>query len=263
MKAPDMHIHTLHSHDSEESMEAYCEKAVALGLPYVCFTDHVDWLSDGSPREKNKKTYHPQAFFASLSKARKQYAGKLHILAGAEFGEPASHRLQLQQIRAYPYDMIMGSIHFLGDMLVDCCEELGWPMERMYQRYWDEMEKTVDLGGFDVIAHMDFPIRKWKELWYHPPQMKRMMKKIVRSGLVLEINTSALRKGESHAWMPGRELLTLYRQAGGTHVTLGSDAHSVADLCAGFVETMELVDDLGLCAGIVKQHVFVPFKDLC
>ena len=79
MKEPDMHVHTLHSHDSEETMEAYCEKAVSLGLPYLCFTDHVDWMPDGSPREKNKKTYSPQAFFASLSKARKQYEGKLHI----------------------------------------------------------------------------------------------------------------------------------------------------------------------------------------
>ena len=263
MKEPDMHVHTLHSHDSEETMEAYCEKAVSLGLPYLCFTDHVDWMPDGSLREKNKKTYSPQAFFSRLSKARKQYEGKLHILAGAEFGEPASNPLQLQQIKAYPYDMIMGSIHFLADVLVDRYDELGWPMEMVYQRYWDEMEKMVERGGFDIVAHMDFPIRKWKELWYHPTQMKRIMKKMVRGGLVPEINTSALRKGESHAFMPGKELLTLYRQAGGVHVTLGSDAHCAADLCAGFTRAMELVTELGLCVGIVKQHVFVPLKDLC
>ena len=77
--------------------------------------------------------------------------------------------------------------------------------------------------------------------------MKRSMKKMVRNGLVPEINTSVLRKGESHAFMPGKELLTLYRQAGGVHVTLGNDAHCAADLCAGFSKTMELVTELHLC----------------
>ena len=49
MRFADMHIHTTFSSDGKSSMEEQCLKAVEIGIPIICFTDHVDFNSS----EKN------------------------------------------------------------------------------------------------------------------------------------------------------------------------------------------------------------------
>ena len=40
-----MHIHTTFSPDGKSSMEEQCIKAIEIGIPIICFTDHVDFNS--------------------------------------------------------------------------------------------------------------------------------------------------------------------------------------------------------------------------
>lgn len=47
--------------------------------------------------------------------------------------------------------------------------------------------------------------------------------------MVIEINTSSLRKGHEQT-MPGRELLEIYKSSGGKYATIGSDAHAAEDV---------------------------------
>lgn len=39
----DYHVHSSFSFDSEESPRAIVEKAIALGMKQICFTDHQDF----------------------------------------------------------------------------------------------------------------------------------------------------------------------------------------------------------------------------
>ncbi|MFR1493684.1 MAG: PHP domain-containing protein, partial [Eubacterium ventriosum] len=45
----DYHVHSSFSFDSEESPRAIVEKAIALGMKQICFTDHQDfnWPIEG------------------------------------------------------------------------------------------------------------------------------------------------------------------------------------------------------------------------
>ena len=52
---------------------------------------------------------------------------------------------------------------------------------------------------------------------------------MLQKNIVLEINTSSLRKGLS-AKMPSDELLEIYKDCGSTFITIGSDLHEVKDL---------------------------------
>ena len=45
MRLADMHIHTTFSPDGKSSMEEQCIKAIEIGIPIICFTDHVDFNS--------------------------------------------------------------------------------------------------------------------------------------------------------------------------------------------------------------------------
>ena len=49
-------------------------------------------------------------------------------------------------------------------------------------------------------------------------------KQLLEKDMVIEINTSSLRKGHSET-MPGKELVEIYKECGGMYVTVGPDAH--------------------------------------
>ena len=56
---------------------------------------------------------------------------------------------------------------------------------------------------------------------------------LLKNGGILEINTSPLCKGGSET-APGKKILDLYRAAGGSRLTIGSDAHFSGDILADF-----------------------------
>ena len=55
----DQHIHSHHSGDSDESMERIADSAIAAGLKYLCFTEHMDF---GFPYEKYADSIPPGTF---------------------------------------------------------------------------------------------------------------------------------------------------------------------------------------------------------
>ena len=133
MWGADMHIHTLYSHDSKETMAAYCQKAIALGIPSLCFTDHMDWFTHELPVAFDGL----DGYFRELERLRKIYGEQLSILAGAEFGEPHVYEKKLQQLLQYPFDMVMASLHEIrdeqGSALVHLAKTQGWSLERAYR----------------------------------------------------------------------------------------------------------------------------------
>ena len=68
---------------------------------------------------------------------------------------------------------------------------------------------------------------------------------LLDDGGVIEINTSALRKGNTET-TPGRELLELYKDCGGKFVTIGSDAHFLEDLAKDTDKARGVMVDVGL-----------------
>lgn len=237
----DLHVHTHHSIDSQEKIEAYCQMALQSGVDCVCFTDHVD----NNPNDIGVGYYHVEKFFSELDAARKKYRGKLLLLAGIEFAEPHQYRTILEQYAAQPYDMIIGSLHFWyrdlfpSDMLA---QEINTSV--CYEHYWTAMKSAAASGGFDVLGHFDFPKRYYHQLLYDRETIYDIMKKAVDNGIVLEINTSSLRR-ECSETMPGDELICLYREAGGKYVTVGSDAHSAPELAADRTAAEKLIRRYG------------------
>ena len=63
-------------------------------------------------------------------------------------------------------------------------------------------------------------------------------------GKGIEVNTSGLRQGAGET-MPGIRCLKLYKELGGTVITVGSDAHLPEDVGSGFIEALGLVKKAG------------------
>lgn len=245
----DLHVHTKFSCDSEALLEAYISKAMEDGCKEICFTDHVDL----NPDDYGCNYYSPEKFFSCYHPLQEKYGEKINILAGIEFGEPHLYYEKLQELSKYPYDFIIGSIHWIGDMFP--CQKVReqYAAKEFFTLYWKEVLKTVKTGGFDSLGHIDFPKRYYGEIYYTEDVINEIFKYLLDKGLVMEINTSSLRKGHMET-MPGRELLEIYKANGGEYVTIGSDAHTMEDLGADYDRAKALATEVGLQEVVYRKR---------
>lgn len=245
----DLHIHTEFSCDSEADMEEYVKQAIEKKMQMLCFTDHVDL----NPNDYGYNYYLPGKYFEKFNRIKEEYKNQITMYTGIEFGEPHLYADTLKQLSKYPYDFIIGSIHWIGDMFP--CQKVReqYSAKEFYTLYWKEMLRTVKQGGFDALGHMDFPKRYYGEIYYSEPEIKEIFKVLLDKDMVIEINTSSLRKGHSET-MPGKELLQMYRDCGGQYVTIGSDAHEVKDVGADYEVAQKLVRECALQTVVYEQR---------
>jgi len=234
----DLHCHSRFSVDSRADMASYCRRARELGVDAICFTDHVDYneLYDGKPY------YDPDGYWRELAAARESYP-QLRLLSGMEFSEAHLFQPELAALKSRGYDMVMGSCHvwYENVFISQIIERNLISMEESYRLYWEALLAMVRAGGFQVLGHIDFPKRYYRQILHDEHKIREICRTAVEQGICLEINTSSLRKGLDEP-MPGRHILDIYRQEGGKYVTIGSDAHKPEDLAAGREEAREIAE---------------------
>ena len=249
----DYHLHTKYSHDSKADLEEYAVKAIEMGMDAICFTDHLDF----NQRSPGYGNYSPEGFFEELAMIKKKYGDKLVICAGAEVGEPHVYGKELSEIYQYPYDFILGSMHWYGDLYFgkDLAEK--YSIKEFYSIYWGEILKAVKQGGIDALAHIDLPKRFFQDIYYEEKVLKEIFKCMIEKEIALEINTSFVRKGIGKKLLPG-EMLEIYRDCGGKYITIGSDAHQVQDLGTAYQQARSLAQKYDLQEVIFKERIKKP-----
>lgn len=245
----DLHIHTELSCDSEARIEDYILEAKRKGISTICFTDHVDLNTN----DYGYDYYSAVEFWKRFDEVKSKENIGVEVLSGIEFGEPHLYGKRLAELAKYPYDFIIGSIHWIGDMFP--CQKVReqYSAKEFYTLYWQEVLKTVCAGGFDALGHIDFPKRYYGEICYEEKVIKEIFGNLLEKDLVIEINTSSLRKGHEQM-MPGKELLDIYKANGGKYVTIGSDAHVVEDIGADYAQAKQLIKDIGLQEVVYRQR---------
>ena len=252
----DLHVHTEFSCDSEAKMEQYIEQACNKNMQVICFTDHVDL----NPNDYGFNYYVPERFFTNFQQIKEKYNNQIKMYAGIEFGEPHLYAERLKELSGYAYDFIIGSIHWIGDMFP--CQKVReqYSAKEFYTLYWEEVLNTVKQGGFDCLGHIDFPKRYYGEIYYSEAKMKEIFERLLEKDMVIEMNTSSLRKGHKET-MPGKELLELYKERGGRYVTIGSDAHEAKDIGADNHVAKSLMRECGLLEVVYVQRKRIVLKE--
>ncbi|MGN0976320.1 MAG: histidinol-phosphatase HisJ family protein [Gemmiger sp.] len=250
----DYHLHTEYSADSMYDMEQEVQDAIAAGLEEICFTDHVDygvkqdWTEPSvryDPSQKSgqllRNVQYP-AYFARIAQLQQEYAGQIVIRAGLEFGMQVETVEQYESLfSSWPLDFVILSCHQVENKTFWNQQfQQGKSQDEYQQRYYGELlslvrryKKYSVLGHLDMIARYDpagpYPFEKIRDI------VTEILREVIRDGKGIEINTSCYRYGLQDL-TPSRQILRLYRQLGGTILTIGSDTHKREQHIAAHVD---------------------------
>lgn len=272
----DYHVHTQFSDDSVYPMEDVVKDAVGLGLEEICITDHVDYgvkVDWDSGQEIRYRRGNPLAnvdyprYMAKIEEMRRKYGGQIAIKLGMEFGVQTHTVPQFQTLfRRYPFDFVILSIHQVEDREFWTQEfQEGRTQQEYNRRYYEEMLSVVRAyKDYSVLGHLDL-IKRYDKAGIYPfEEVKSIVAEILKTAIAdgkgLEVNTSFHRYGLTES-MPSVDLLRLYRELGGSIVTIGSDSHAPAHLGTHIEEAKRLLKDLGFesfCTYQRMQPVFHP-----
>ena len=174
---------------------------------------------------------------------------------------PTATPSQLEWANRQDFDVIIGSVHWLGDAwLGDRALTERMPLPAIFEGYYGEVLAAVRCGGFDILAHPDLPKRYWHAS--HEPEslLDEIFAAMVAGGVALEINTSPLRRGGDET-CPGPSLLARYIHQSGRRMTLGSDAHRATEVGADLDHALALAQAAGGEVGLLRERHFVPLGD--
>lgn len=251
MYYPDHHVHTSFSPDSQTAPAEQAEQAVRLGMPAVCFTDHMDF--DYPARYGVDFNLQPDAYLRAMADLKERFKGRIDIRAGVEIGLETALRDKVTDfIVSHDWDFVIGSIHLAGRMDPYFDDYFaGRSEEEAYRSYF---EATLDCleqyePVYDVLGHLDYVFRcgrrsltdAW-EAW--PELMDAILRLVVDKGLGLDVNTGGFKGGLTFQH-PHDSLLKRYRELGGELITFGSDAHRPRNLGERFPETGEKLKAMG------------------
>lgn len=262
----DLHIHSCYSFDGTPSPEAICQAARDHGVNIIALTDHCDML-DG-----------PEGISAYLAceqelkeAFRKLDTSGLEVLYGVEIGNPHEYQKETEEFLASrEFDFIIGSVHFLPDgsdiykLPYNTPEEI----DDMLRQHFISMQKLVAYGGFDTLAHLDYPIRKLQgkipdtSMLRYRELIEPVLELLVAKGIALEINTRGTYDWQNRVG-PEDWVLERYRELGGKLVTIGSDAHVTKYVGAGFSEAAAALKRTGFDSYTIyrkRQPIQIPLK---
>ncbi len=244
----DYHMHSNFSSDSDASVCAMCESAIQKGIPEVGLTEHYDL----HPKER-PVFYQPEAWWEEIEHVRKNLNGQLILRAGVEIGEP--HRFP-EEVKAllnhYRYDFVIGSLHYVGDDFMfdnKLLERRG--ADEIMQSYFLELGEMTRTPQFDILGHFDVPVRNGEPIWrsYDPRRYEALIRAVLQNcidrGIALDVNSGGLRRPANNL-MPDFLILRWYREMGGQHLTLGSDAHYPWDVGLHLDQALKFIRDSGL-----------------
>lgn len=252
----DYHTHTPLCGHAEGSPSQYVEQAIRVGLSEIGFSDHAPLVTGPDKRYTMNYDELP-VYHRMMDDVRRQFPAftiKVGIEADYVPGLEAKTRAILD---AYPYDFVIGSVHFINAWAFDDpdpAQRVKWKdkdIDTVYRDYYDLLRRSADSGLFDIMGHVDLV----KKFGHRPAgdltdEIERTARVFKERGVTVEINSSGLRKPVAEIY-PSLDALKIYQKAG-VPITFSSDAHDPRDVGRDY----DKCRDLALAAGYREYRVF-------
>ena len=264
----DYHLH-LYPHRQQPSdpipegfpvhlIERYWETASARGVPELGFTEHLYrfkeseavlgrfWeteratglsggLSDFTARMVELDRVFEMEQYVEAVLAAKQRG--LPVLLGLEVDFiPGTEEAVVELLSPYPWDFLLGAVHWVGGWAIDASECAGEfhrrGVEESWEQYFDLVIEMIRSGIADVLAHVDVckkygyrPVREPLDLY------GQVVAAAAAQGVAVEVSSQGLRNPAQEVY-PAPAFLQMFRQAG-VSITLASDGHRPEEVAWG------------------------------
>lgn len=269
----DYHLH-LHPHSGEERqddpsqgeypaglIEAYVEAAAGRGVTELGFTEHlyrcreaVDvlgefWQDPDTPDDVAGLSATMVA--ADLTLSLDDYVEA--VVSAKDAGLPVKLGLEVdffpesiaavaELIAPYPWDFLVGSVHWIGGWAIDAAHSLFEFDRRGVERAWDDyfaLETALARSGLvDVLAHVDVIKKLGRRPQSDPaPWYEGVVEAAAATGTAVEVSSQGLRNPADEVY-PAPAFLEAFRRAG-VPITLASDAHHAPEAAWGHEQVVE------------------------
>lgn len=244
----DMHSHTFHSH-AKDSAAAMCDAAMDKGMAVFGLSEHsLRPAGYAYPRDYQPRL---EAGFASyileVREQQQRYLGRMNVLMGLEMDYiPGQEAFAEKACKAYPYDYVIGGLHFQGQWGFDhsASDWSGLSESSCFNHfveYYKDLEKMARCGLFQIAAHPDliklFRLETFHQ-WLETPEARELvyaaLMAVKEAGMAMEVSSAGLRKGLGEPY-PGPVLMQM---AAGINlpIAFGSDAHAADQVAYAFDE---------------------------
>ena len=260
----DCHTHTRFSVDSDADIIGMIEKAMSLGLSAYAVTDHCEcnrWYSEEHYPDETTYRYFDfgrdfENSVTAVTKLKEKYDGKLNLICGVEMGQGNQvPEIAEKIVSDKRLDFVIGSMHQLPKTedfaFIEYDKMTVEEMEKLLEKYFMEVYNLSKWGKFDILGHLTYPLRYIEDKGNIKVDMSRyeeiireIFKTIIYNGKGIEINTSGLRQKYGKPF-PEYRFVKMYKELGGEIISVGSDAHTVADLGKGVADGAEIAKQAG------------------
>ncbi len=269
----DYHLHLWpHGRRSEgetvDRLAAYCERAGAAGVSEIAVTEHLFrfsqadavlggfWDDDPDPALRAFMAAYwadhaHEDLDAYVEAGLAAKAAGLPVVLGLEVDHYAGRMDDVRALLAgFPFDVLLGSVHWLGAWGFDCYEDHAVAAEwdrRGAEAAWDgytaALEELASSGVCDVLAHPDLCMVTGRFPEVPGEYYDRMAEAAASSGMAAEVSSAGWRKPVGQAY-PAPDLLRRFKERG-VPVTTASDAHTLPEVAERSADLRALVEAAG------------------
>ena len=259
MITADLHTHTRYSHGRNTAREMFAAGR-ERGIVLHGFSEH-------SPRPDGYD--YPSEYRAQLTRAypeyvrevlelKEQYPGGVLLGMEVDWVEAEIGFIQAA-IRAYDFDYLIGSVHFLGTWGYDFSAN-DWKhfspeqCAAHYESYFRILARMAASRLFNIAGHPDLikifsidTFRHWLTRCDGLDLVRESLVAIRDAGMSMEVSSAGLRKPCKEIY-PGPEIMPLAADLR-VPVVFGSDAHQAADMGFAFDELARYAASFGIERG--------------
>lgn len=251
---PDYHVHTAFSGDSDTPPQDQILRAIELGMPAICITDHQDF---DFPEEEYGISFEfdTDSYIKEMTALRDRFKDRIEMGIGVELGLQDHLKDRLDSyVREWDFDYVIGSIHLVRHKDPYYPEYFeGRSAVDAFREYFETVLGNINIHDcYDALGHLDYIVRYTpdkRSLDYPCPDLDdiidEILKVLVSKGKALEVNTAGLRSGLGFP-NPHSKVIRRYLELGGEYLILGSDAHQSMHLAYAFAGIHDFLE----CCGV-------------
>lgn len=256
MKFRDFHVHLERGPFTIEWIKRFIDMGEKRGIIEIGFSEHghrfresVKLMASGGFRGKwtaEEATESIENYIEVVERAKNI---GLPVKLGLELDYIPEYEDEIREfVKLYPFDYVLGSIHWLGDFGFDhpalIHEWNSKDVDKTYDEYFDMLLSAVRSGIFDAIAHPDvikvFGHKARKEM---NARYNELANALSQMDLCAEVSTAGLRKPVGELY-PSHQLMRYFKDYN-ISLMLNSDAHIPEDVGKDFDRACDFIKSFG------------------